>query len=132
MPARSRTSFRRSAAAVFCLLGIVSASSANDFDRLKFADTQFEPAQWGDLDGWAADDHTAALAAFRTSCAPIGRQRHARDERPMLAALRAACQRARAVGTPTAEHARAFFEENFHPVRIARLGESSGLLTGYY
>src|SRR5438876_3997645 len=132
MPARSRTSFRRSAAAVFWLLGIVSASSASDFDRLKFADTQFEPAQWGDLDGWAADDHATALAAFRNSCAPIGKRRHAPDERPMITALRAACQRARAVATPTAEQARAFFEENFRPVRIARLGETSGLLTGYY
>ena len=28
--------------------------------------------------------------------------------------------------------ARAFFEENFRPVRIARLGEAEGFLTGYY
>ena len=32
----------------------------------------------------------------------------------------------------TAEAARAFFEENFRPVRIARLGEAQGFLTGYY
>ena len=28
--------------------------------------------------------------------------------------------------------ARAFFEKNFRPVRIAKLGESTGLLTGYF
>ena len=106
MPASPRTSFRRSAAAIFwlpmfCLLGMVSASSANDLDRLKLTDTQIEPVQWGDLDGWAADDHAAALAAFRVSCAAIGR-RPARDERPLRTALRAACQHAAAVKTPTA------------------------------
>ena len=136
MPAPPRTSFRRSAAAIFwlpmfCLLCMVSTSAANDLDRLKLADTQIEPVQWGDLDGWAADDHAAAFAAFRNSCVSIGR-RPARDERPLRTALRAACQHARSVGTPTAEQARAFFEENFRAVRIAKLGEASGLLTGYY
>ena len=32
----------------------------------------------------------------------------------------------------TAAKARAFFEKNFRPVRIARLGETTGLLTGYF
>ena len=31
-----------------------------------------------------------------------------------------------------ADTARAFFEQNFQPVRIARLGEAEGLLTGYF
>jgi len=31
-----------------------------------------------------------------------------------------------------ADTARAFFERNFQPVRIARLGEAAGLLTGYF
>jgi membrane-bound lytic murein transglycosylase A len=137
MPARSRISFRQSTAARYWLpmawlLGLASASAANDLDRLKLADSQIEPVQWSDLEGWAADDHAAAFAAFRASCGPISRQRHAQDERPMLTALRAACQRARSVGTPTAEQARAYFEENFRPARIAKLGETSGLLTGYY
>jgi membrane-bound lytic murein transglycosylase A len=87
--------------------------------------------QWSDLDGWAADDHAAAFAAFRASCVSIGR-RPARDERPLRAALRAACQRVAAIKTPTADEARAFFEEKFRAVRIAKLGEASGLLTGYY
>jgi membrane-bound lytic murein transglycosylase A len=30
------------------------------------------------------------------------------------------------------EAARGFFEANFRPVRISRLGEAKGFLTGYY
>src|SRR5947209_15345178 len=133
MPARSRirVSCRWSAAALIFLVATVSAATANEFDRLNFADTQFEPVKWADLDGWAADDHAAALAACRASCAATGR-RPVRDERPMVTALRAVCPQARPLRTPTAEQARLFFEENFHPLRIAKLGETSGLLTGYY
>src|SRR5438477_8893462 len=114
MPARSptRISCRRFAAVLGWLVAIVSAATANEFDRLNFADTQFEPVKWADLDGWAADDHVAALTAFRASCAAIGR-RPIRDERPMVTALRAVCPQARPLRTPTAEQARLFFEENF-------------------
>jgi membrane-bound lytic murein transglycosylase A len=136
MPARPRTSLRRSAAVMIWLpmlwlLGVVSTVAANDLERLNLVDTQIEPVQWSDLDGWAVDDHAAAFAAFRASCVSIGR-RPARDERPLRTALRAACQRVAAIKTPTADEARAFFEENFRAVRIAKLGEASGLLTGYY
>ena len=50
----------------------------------------------------------------------------------MLAALKGPCRRALAAGAPKRAAARAFFEENFRPARIAKLGETSGLLTGYY
>src|SRR6266567_9389935 len=33
---------------------------------------------------------------------------------------------------PDLNTARTFFEQNFQPVRIARLGETQGFLTGYY
>ena len=46
--------------------------------------------------------------------------------RPRVARRRAAH------GARTSEAARKFFEENFRPVRIARLGDSAGFLTGYY
>ena len=41
-------------------------------------------------------------------------------------------QSLRAVAAEESQAARTFFEENFNPVRIARLGESEGLLTGYF
>src|SRR6266850_2109703 len=125
MPARLCSLFRRSAAALAWLLAAVSAAAGGDLERLKLADTQIEPLQWNELDGWAADDHAAAFAAFRASCRPIVRQRQARDERAMLAALNGPCKRALAAGAPKAAAARAFFEDNFRPVRIAKLGENS-------
>src|SRR5689334_12509763 len=35
---------------------------------MRWADTRFEPIAWDELDGWAADDHAAAYAAFTASC----------------------------------------------------------------
>jgi membrane-bound lytic murein transglycosylase A len=98
---------------------------------LKLPDTALEPVAFGDLDGWAADDHALAFSTFRASCAPLLR-RAAPDERPLTAALAQVCRRAAALDKVDAGKARAFFEENFRPVRIARLGETQGFLTGYY
>jgi membrane-bound lytic murein transglycosylase A len=101
-------------------------------DPLKIPDTQLEPIKWSSLDGWAADNHEAALAAFRVSCAPFNRQQQLSDTRPVAGALKQVCRRLARAGTLKGDKARAFFEENFQPVRIAKLGESTGLITGYY
>ena len=50
----------------------------------------------------------------------------------MSDALLAVCRRASASGRLNAQQARRFFERNFRPHRVARLGETVGLLTGYY
>ena len=42
------------------------------------------------------------------------------------------CNKALALEPQNSAAARAFFEQNFQPVRIARLGEGEGLVTGYY
>ena len=42
------------------------------------------------------------------------------------------CNKALALEPQNSDAARAFFEQNFQPVRIARLGEGEGLVTGYY
>src|SRR5713101_7380044 len=47
-------------------------------------------------------------------------------------ALEQPCRRAAALKAVDRAKARAFFEDNFRPVRIARLGETQGFLTGYY
>ena len=99
-------------------------------------DAQVEPIGWGDIDGWSKDDHAAAFAAFLASCQPIARVAHpAGENRPMYGALHAVCRRALREGAPRAptdEAARKFFEQNFRPARVARLGDSAGFLTGYY
>jgi membrane-bound lytic murein transglycosylase A len=207
---------------------------------LKIPHAVLEPADWGDLDGWAGDDHASAFATFYASCRPIvhaialraefaksrvalippappppagdarnrlqphsqageARRRHpppgdardrpgphrqageargrlgprpsagdARDRpgprppagderkrlahgqtagqgrnnsthpqptahvRPIQAALEEVCVRAIKAGRLKSEVARQFFETNFVPARIHRLGDAAGFITGYY
>src|SRR5215467_1074779 len=65
---------------------------------------------------------------------PIGRAAapRARRRATISAALWNVCRDAMALRPQDADTARAFFERNFQPVRIARLGEAAGLLTGYF
>jgi len=99
---------------------------------LKLPDSTLEPIAFTDLAGWAADDHAAAFAAFRVSCAPMLHRGRAPDDRPVAAALAQVCRRAANLKNPDEAQARAFFEKNFVPVHIAKLGETDGFLTGYY
>jgi membrane-bound lytic murein transglycosylase A len=46
--------------------------------------------------------------------------------------LRDPCRAAKASGISDGVKARAFFEEHFLPLRISRLGEGEGFVTGYY
>jgi len=50
----------------------------------------------------------------------------------MYLALTHACGEAVAAGRLAEDQARIFFERNFRPLRISKLGDSAGLLTGYY
>jgi membrane-bound lytic murein transglycosylase A len=117
------------AAALILSLGAAAAASAPD--PLRFPDTALEPLGFADLDGWTRDDHTKAFAAFRTSCAPLVRSRPP-DDRSLAAALVQVCRRALALTHVDEAKARDFFEANFRPLRISRLGESQGFVTGYY
>ena len=54
------------------------------------------------------------------------------DSRPVHSALEQVCARAVKAGRLDPKAARLFFEANFVPVRIRKLGDSSGFLTGYY
>jgi membrane-bound lytic murein transglycosylase A len=113
------------------LAGAPSAAHADGADPLSIPDAQLEPLQWTDLDRWATDDHAAALAAFLASCKPFLAAARPSDPRPLYGGLWRACRDA-AMAPSDDDGARKFFEENFRPVRIAKLGESTGLLTGYY
>jgi peptidoglycan lytic transglycosylase A len=100
---------------------------------IKFRDSQLEPVGWDAIDGWDKDDHAAAYAAFLVSCRPIAHTAHpAGENRPMYAALHAVCARAVRAGALGEDAARKFFEASFRPVRITKLGDSAGFLTGYY
>jgi membrane-bound lytic murein transglycosylase A len=100
---------------------------------MRWADTRFEPVAWSALDGWSADDHAAAFTTFLASCrALVGSSKTARDTRPVHAALLEICRKARATGAASDEAARKFFEEHFAPVRVSKLDDPNGFLTGYY
>jgi membrane-bound lytic murein transglycosylase A len=117
------------------LAGTASGAGTADppsADPLTLADTQLEPVQWTDLEGWPADDHLAAFATYQTSCQVLRKTRRTADERAIQTALREVCRRAVLLRAESDQIARNFFEENFRPVRMARLGQGDGLLTGYY
>ena len=71
---------------------------------------------WSELNGWATDDHSAALAVFRNTCADM--------KDPDWLALCALAAQTKAAG------ARAFFELMFRPVLIS--DGSDMLFTGYF
>lgn len=90
-----------------------------------------------DLPGWAEDDPSPALSAFRLSC---GRLQRGDPLRAMGGSggyagkvadwLPACAVAARTPGTEAA--ARAFFEAEFLPFQATDRGKPEGLFTGYY
>ena len=85
----------------------------------RYPDAQLEPLAWADLDGWAADDHAAAFAAFRDQL-PADRARREAPRTMLVRSMRrciGVCRkRAAPVPALDADKARAFFEENFRPL----------------
>jgi len=125
---RAQASIARFLGATLCFI----ASPASTEEPLKLADSQLEPINWTELAGWLRDDHVAAFATYQASCQALHKIRHSGDDGAVPNALWAVCRRAVGMHAQDSETARTFFEENFQPVRIARLGEIEGLLTGYF
>ncbi|MDP1630115.1 MAG: MltA domain-containing protein [Caulobacter sp.] len=69
------------------------------------------------LDGWEAEDHLAALSAFRATCGV------SRD-----AATGFVCRKAQALGKADEAGAKSFLEANFRPEPVG----DTGLLTAYF
>ena len=124
----------RVAVALVVLLALQAAAVAQGGGPLVLPDTQYEPIEWSDLEGWTSDDHAAAFAAFLGSCRTLQNRRRqsARDLTPIPAALKDICEDARQAIPLDEDGARKFFEDHFRPIRISRLGDSDGFLTGYY
>jgi membrane-bound lytic murein transglycosylase A len=100
---------------------------------LQISGSQYIPLSWADVAGWNDDDQLAAYQTFRTSCRSIAAQHDATPEsRALGTSLRDPCRVARATELSDGAKARAFFEANFTPVKISRLGEDDGFVTGYY
>jgi membrane-bound lytic murein transglycosylase A len=100
---------------------------------------QLRPIAFDQLEGWQQDDPSAALGAFRRSCARLAGLPDARamaDDPTMaqlagtLGAWRGACAAAAAPASP--DQARAFFEDWFQPFAVTDRDQALGLFTGYY
>ena len=100
---------------------------------LQITGAQYAPVAWSDVTGWNEDDHLAAYKTFRDSCKPIVAQTRPPSETKALGtSLRDPCRVARGPELTDNAKATAFFEEHFLPLRISRIGEPEGFVTGYY
>lgn len=93
---------------------------------------QYLPLAWADVKGWGDDDHLAAYKTFRASCKTINAQAGAAEPKALGGALSEPCKLAKSLELSDDAKAKAFFEQNFAPLRISRLGEPDGFVTGYY
>jgi len=100
---------------------------------LEISGSQYAPVAWSDIAGWRADDHLQAFKAFRASCvSSVGQQKAPAEPKALGSSLGEPCRAARALEITDDARARTFFEEHFLPLRISRLGEDAGFVTGYY
>lgn len=116
---------------VACIV-FAGASSAMASDLPALSDATAHPLSFGDLPGWAGDDHLAAFQVFSRHCdALAGRAPALREGVKPPDQLRALCAGNALNGIDNQPKARAFFERWFQPIEI-RPGSGHGFLTGYY
>ena len=100
---------------------------------LEIANSQYLPLAWADIPGWNEDDHLAAYRTFRASCKPIAAKPDgAAEDKALGDSLRDPCRDARASDLADNAAAKAFFERHFEPLKISKLGDADGFVTGYY
>ena len=119
-------------AALIGFAGTGTAALSSEQEPIKFPDTQYEPVDWKDLDGWASDDHATAFAAFLESCRALNSKQPGAEATAIAGALKTICARGFAAVPLEEAGARKFFEDNFRPLHISKLGDTDGFLTGYY
>jgi membrane-bound lytic murein transglycosylase A len=98
---------------------------------LEISGAQYLPLAWRDVTGWSEDDHLAAYKTFRASCKSITPQQVS-EPKALGGSLSEPCRVAKSLALTDDARAKAFFESNFSPLRISRLGEPDGFVTGYY
>lgn len=137
-----RTGMGRAAVCAWAavLLGLFSASCEASMRDDPSDRPARETLSFAELDGWLADDQSAALAAFRRSCARILRLD---DDAPLdgkgadaafygrVGDWRPACAAAADVAAG-ADAARTYFERWFAPVRFGGENRPAPLFTGYF
>jgi membrane-bound lytic murein transglycosylase A len=106
---------------------------------LEMPGTQYAPVQWSDLRGWTDDDHLAAFRTFLVSCKAITATRPAKapddkalNDKALGQSLREPCRAAAAMKNTDAAQAKSFFEHQFAPIRLSKIEDLQGFVTGYY
>lgn len=111
--------------------GISSAATAtlgNDHRTMRSAKLS-GPLDPNEIEGWAADDHSAALSAFVAHCeGSEGRTLPTKAFGISDAKLRAICAKSRKINANDGREAKAFLEQHFTFRRV----EDDGFVTGYY
>jgi peptidoglycan lytic transglycosylase A len=119
-----------------CIVGFcfwLIAAPSDSAVALNLRNARIESLSFSTLAGWTDDDHAVAFDTFLKSCrAIVNGTRAMRSARPFYGALFKVCERAVAAGQLDRDHARAFFENNFKPVRVTPAGQTAGFFTGYY
>ena len=125
---------QKSAAAALKSKRKASPRRSSKAHPLRIPNSQIEPVAWHEIAGWLSDDHSEAYAAFLASCKAILKSSAKMREQRGAAyrALYETCGRAVAALPLDTAGARAFFEQNFRPLRLSALGEKDGFFTGYY
>ena len=117
----------------FGLLAATAVTAPASATSVHLRHAQMEAASFAALDGWQDDDQKAAFETFLKSCGAIlNGTRAMRAARPFYGALFKVCERAVTAGDLDRDRARAFFEDNFKPVRVIPAGQTQGFFTGYY
>src|SRR4029078_6225767 len=115
------------------VLSVTTAAAPAAAASIHLRNARTDAISFADLAGWKDDDQKAAFDAFLKSCGAIlNGTRAMRAARPFYGALFKVCERAVAAGQLDRDHARAFFEDNFKPVRAPPAGQTTGFFTGYY
>src|SRR5215510_10156562 len=116
-----RTLIRVGFGLVIITAGFAPASAAS----VHLRNARIEVVSFADLEGWKDDDQKSAFDTFIKSCGAIlNGTRAMRAARPFYGALFKVCERAASAGELDRDHARAFFEENFKPMRVIPNGQT--------
>lgn len=116
-------------------LAALAASCGGNVGHKDSMTLHLTPTNYETVRGWRHVDFSGSLQAFKSSCSQITKRapRTAVARHPFFggpAAWDALCNEARRTDI---SYARAFFERNFVPVRVAGAsGQSVGTFTGYY
>jgi membrane-bound lytic murein transglycosylase A len=91
--------------------------------------SRMEPVGYGDLPGWADDDHRYALQAFRNTCK--ANIQYAGEVVPDSKLMSEKCG-SLPYESADKETVRKWFEQNFQPYKVADAENPNGKFTGYY